>query len=229
VPYGDVVSLTPPLAPPQTSRASIVVRPQISYTTLPGFSSVLGGAQLPSLCVPLFSLETFDTAAGVTHLAIASPAENLPGYPVPPRYPAGAEVLTNIVELPPLGLAPTETLQVNLTLAGTATPSCTGYVDFYDTSGVSIGNAANLTVSAEQTFSASLSYPSTAGFGSRVMVRPDLTFWSFPPPTPCLPLFSLEIVDTASGATHAFLRYEPPNAREPLVYRPLGMASQRQD
>ena len=116
--------------------------------------------------------------------------------------------------LPPAGIASTETLQVNVVNnanapASAPAPSCTGTIAFYSTSGSIIGTATPFTIGDGEIFSAMLPFASTGASASRTVVQAKVTLTgsatgdnSSPR---CVIASSLEIFDTASGVTHAFV------------------------
>jgi len=120
---------------------------------------------------------------------------------------------------PPVGVALTETIQVNLynqaaaTTNGTA-PSCTGSVSFLDATGKAISGAGgNFTVAAGQTQSISLlgSKANTSSTtGSRAEIRAQISLTSTHG-TPCSLIDTLETFDSTTGATHVFLVGSPVN------------------
>lgn len=122
----------------------------------------------------------------------------------------GASTFTRDIDFVPVGLAPTETAQINVaniagnSSSGTAA-SCSGTISFLDASGNTIGTATSFTVTSGQAFSASLPHSSTGASG-RTLIRGliQLTF-STSSQAPCALTGSLETFDTASGVTHAFL------------------------
>jgi hypothetical protein len=125
---------------------------------------------------------------------------------------------TSTASLPPVGLASTETAQVNLVNTVPApssgpAPSCTGSVAFYAAGGSLIGAATGFTVASGQIFSVKLPYDLAEASGGRTVVRAEivLTVQSgsnsqapYPPPA-CILVSSLETYDTATGVTHAFV------------------------
>lgn len=116
--------------------------------------------------------------------------------------------------LPPAGIASTETIQVNVVNNATApasapAPSCTGTIAFYSTTGSIIGTATPFTIADGEIFSAMLPFASTGASASRTVVQAKITLTgsamgenSSPR---CVMASSLEIFDTASGITHAFV------------------------
>jgi hypothetical protein len=116
--------------------------------------------------------------------------------------------------LPPAGIASTETIQVNVVNNATApasapAPSCAGTIAFYNPSGSIIGTAAPFTIGDGEIFSATLPYASTGASASRAVVQVKITLsgnaTSDSSSPRCIMASSLEIFDTASGVTHAFV------------------------
>jgi hypothetical protein len=125
---------------------------------------------------------------------------------------------------PPLGLAYTETLQVNVSSPGvliqylglpaptattTATPittSCTGTITFTNTAGMMIGRPVPFTLTPGQIFSAPLPFAMTgySGFRGEVMASVQGTT-TIPSTNLCSLSISLETFDTSTGVTHVFL------------------------
>jgi hypothetical protein len=134
--------------------------------------------------------------------------------------PIAPPTFTSSSNLPPIGLAITETAQVNLvntakaSSSGTAA-SCGGSVAFYNSKGTIIGTATSFTVGSGQIFSVTLPYASAGASGSRTVVRAVITSAetiaiaitgspgvAIPP---CSLAYSLETYDTATGVTHAYI------------------------
>lgn len=134
---------------------------------------------------------------------------------------------------PPVGLAYTETLQVNVTnqvpapvflsgvisvitptnttatLPTTTTPiteSCTGTVTFTNVAGTTIGKPVPFTVTTGQIFSAPLPFASTgiSGFRGEILASVQGTT-TIPSSNLCSLSISLETFDTNTGVTHVFL------------------------
>lgn len=118
---------------------------------------------------------------------------------------------------PPIGLASTETMQVNLVnLASNATSStgtvttaasCTGSVTFLNAAGATIGVANPFNVAQHSIVSVLLPFTKSSIAGVRGEVRVEITTTT---PTgknspPCSLQTSLETYDTTTGATHIFL------------------------
>jgi hypothetical protein len=128
---------------------------------------------------------------------------------------------------PPVGLAYTETLQVNVTnrpsAAATYTglptttiitvptaESCTGTISFTNAAGTTIGKPVPFTVTTGQIFSAPLPFATTGFSGIRgevvASVQGTTTIPSTNPSTNlCSLSISLETFDTNTGVTHVFL------------------------
>jgi hypothetical protein len=130
-------------------------------------------------------------------------------------------VVTRAYTFLPVGVAPGETMQVNVVNTGqtpaatpAATPSCTGTISFINASGTVIGTPAKFTVGLGQIFSASLSYGQAGVTGNaRAEIRaqiqlmtPAVTGTGTPtvmtPVPACSLSYSLETFDTATGVTH---------------------------
>jgi hypothetical protein len=113
----------------------------------------------------------------------------------------------------PVGVALTETLQVNLfnqspaATTGTA-PSCTGSVSFLDATGKAIsGTGGSFTVASGATQSISIlgsKANSSTTTGSRAEIRAVISLTT-PRGTPCSLVDSLETFDSTTGVTHVYL------------------------
>jgi hypothetical protein len=125
--------------------------------------------------------------------------------------------LTTSSNVPPVGLAMSETMQVNVvntTVAssavsgGTTGPSCSGSIAFYNNKGAIIGSATSFMVTTGQIFSLPLLYSSTGGSGARTVIRAvianetPITAFGIPP---CDLAYSVETYDSQSGVTHVFV------------------------
>jgi hypothetical protein len=117
--------------------------------------------------------------------------------------------------LPPVGVASSETVQVNVvnnantpTAPDAAAPSCSGTIAFYSATGSIIGTATSFAIGNGQIFSASLPYSATGATGARTVVRVMITLtatWAgLAPPPACALGSSMETYDTLTGVTHAF-------------------------
>jgi len=112
---------------------------------------------------------------------------------------------------PPVGLAFTETMQVNLFNQAANPPngtaaSCTGTVSFLDENGKAIPKSGgNFTVAAGDTQSISLlGTVVDASMGSRAEIRAVVSL-TVTRGTPCSLVQSLETFDSSTGATHVYL------------------------
>ncbi len=137
--------------------------------------------------------------------------------------------ITRESSYPPLGLASTETMQVNLAnLASNATSStgtvttaasCTGSVTFLNATGATIGTANPFNVSQNSIVSVTLPFTKSSISGVRGEVRVVIITTT---PTgknspPCSLETSLETYDTTTGATHVFL----PSAAQGGIVTPV--------
>lgn len=126
---------------------------------------------------------------------------------------------TSMSSLPPVGLASTETAQVNVVNTVPASPSgaaaaCTGSIAFSSTAGAIIGSATAFNVGSGQIFSVKLPYSSAETSGTRTVIRATISLTTISPvaangtaealPPPCMLAYSLETYDTATGVTHVF-------------------------
>jgi hypothetical protein len=108
----------------------------------------------------------------------------------------------------PVGLASTETLQINLLNAAAASStgtaaSCTGSVSFASATGTAIGTATTFTIASGQIFSVNLPFASSGSTGNRGRIV--ATVQSTSSGAPCGLVTVLETFDTASGVTHIHL------------------------
>jgi hypothetical protein len=112
---------------------------------------------------------------------------------------------------PPVGLASTETVQINVLNSATSpatgtAASCTGTITFSNASGAAIGTAIPFTIAGGQVFSAKLPYSSSGTTTGRAEIVGSIQSTTMiPSKAPCSPVFSLETFDTSSGVTHVFL------------------------
>lgn len=138
----------------------------------------------------------------------------------------GPAVLTRSFEFPPVGLASSETAQVNVintaiasTAAGATAPSCAGTITFANSSGVAVGTPVAFTTTGSQIFSTELSFSKLATSGTRAEfvagVQLNLTAAS---KEPCSLVFSLETFDSSTGATHVFQANAVSPAAVPLLF-----------
>jgi len=112
---------------------------------------------------------------------------------------------------PPVGLASSETAQINVSNLASASSSgtaasCTGSVSFLNASGTVIGSATSFTVTGGQTSSVALPFNKVGASGIRTEIRGviSLTVTTGTGAAPCLLVSSLETYDSSTGATHAY-------------------------
>lgn len=125
----------------------------------------------------------------------------------------GSAVVTRNYSFAPLGLASTETAQVNVvnnakqgTSASSPAPVCTGTITFTNASGATAGKAVSFTTTGSEIFSTQLSFAALATSGTRAeFVATVESNSALPPTAPCSLVFSLETFDTQSGVTHVYL------------------------
>ena len=110
---------------------------------------------------------------------------------------------------PPVGLASSETAQVNIVNvasvanAAIAKPVCAGTITFTNASGAAVADPVSFTTTGSQVFSTQLSFSKLASAGVRAeFVASILQNLAVPPSGFCSMAFSLETFDTSTGATH---------------------------
>lgn len=117
---------------------------------------------------------------------------------------------TSTQNLPPIGLASTETAQINVVNAAQASSSgtaasCTGSISFLTSSGAVIGTATTYTLGTNQLKSVSVPYAEVGATG-RTEIRGVVTqTGTAPSDVPCELLVSLETYDTTTGVTHVYV------------------------
>ncbi|HLH17806.1 MAG TPA: hypothetical protein VKX45_11325 [Bryobacteraceae bacterium] len=117
---------------------------------------------------------------------------------------------TRTATFPPVGLASSETAQVNLVNLATNpsnssnAASCTGSVTFLDPTGAAIGKATTFTVASGQIVSVKLPYSATAA-SARTEFRASVSLNVGEGAAACSLQSTLETYDTATGVTHVFL------------------------
>ncbi len=113
---------------------------------------------------------------------------------------------TRTVNLPVVGLASSETAQVNVASPGfpgiTDAPfptPCTGTIAFYNTNGAAIGSSTSFSITLAQVFSATLPYSDITGTSgnARTTIRAIVTT-----NVSCSVTANIETFDTATGVTH---------------------------
>jgi hypothetical protein len=122
----------------------------------------------------------------------------------------GPATVTRDLAFPPVGLAFSETAQINVVntatnLSNGTAASCTGTISFNTSTGAAAETPVKFTVTAGQIFSAELTAAklgvtngSRAEFIGSVQVTPTAK-------TPCSLTISLETFDSVTGVTHLYL------------------------
>ncbi len=122
----------------------------------------------------------------------------------------GSTAVTRDSAFPPVGLAFSETAQINVAntaanpSSGTAA-SCTGTISFNTSTGAAAETPVKFTVTAGQIFSTELTAAKlgvTNGSRAEFIGSVQLTLT---PKAPCSLTISLETFDSVSGATHVYL------------------------
>lgn len=122
---------------------------------------------------------------------------------------------TRDYNFPPVGLASTETAQINVvniapvaTATTTETPACAGTVTFTNASGAVIGKSTSFTTTGSQVTSVQLMFSqlqlSSTDVRGEFVASVQLTH-SLAVAAPCSLVFSLETFDSTTGATHVYL------------------------
>jgi hypothetical protein len=146
-------------------------------------------------------------AGAVAQTALAQP----PSATLPPP------TFTRNSSFPPVGLAASETMQVNVanlaenpaTVTSTSpAASCTGSISFFNAAGTPIGTATSFTVTAGETQSVTMTLAKAGITGTtraeiRAVIRSTVTEGRDAPP--CSLASSLETFDTTLGVTHVYL------------------------
>jgi len=130
------------------------------------------------------------------------------------------------LQLQPVGLAVSETAQVNVVNTGVTAgvgPYCVGSIVFYDIGGSVLGTPSipggpttvtpgAFSLGGGQTFSAALPFSSANASGPRAVIRAIIYIGAFkvataagPMVAPCWISSSLETYDSATGVTHAIV------------------------
>ena len=131
-----------------------------------------------------------------------------------------------LLQLPPVGLAASETAQVNVVMTGVggAATYCSGTIAFSsaDAAGTVVG-VSSFGLNPGQMFSASLPFVTASPSGQRTVIRAEITLspWKVQTATgsqiaTCSIASSLETYDTATGVTHTIITgsaaFNPPAA-----------------
>jgi hypothetical protein len=117
--------------------------------------------------------------------------------------------ITRDINLPVIGVAPTETLQVNLQNLASASSSgtsasCTGSVSFFGSTGTIIGSATTFTIASGVINPVAAPFSKLGSGTTRVVVRPQIALTTTSG-TPCELTYTVETYDTATGVTHVFI------------------------
>lgn len=125
---------------------------------------------------------------------------------------------TRDYNFPPVGLASTETAQINVvniastsvsaTAATSEAPACTGTVTFTNASGAVIGKPTTFATTGSQVTSVQLMFKDLQLASTDVrgeFVASVQLMHSVPAAAPCSLIFSLETFDTSTGVTHVYL------------------------
>lgn len=125
--------------------------------------------------------------------------------------------VTRNASFPPVGLALSETMQVNVvnlaenptaTTGTTPTPaSCAGSISFFNAAGTAIGTSTAFTVTAGETQSMTLTLAKAGISGSRAEIRAVIqtTTTEGRNAPPCSLGSSLETFDSGTGVTHVYV------------------------
>lgn len=119
--------------------------------------------------------------------------------------------VTQSSDTPPVGLASSETLQINLVNTavnatnGTAA-SCTGTVSFLNASGTAIGTPSSFTIASGVISSVALPFAKVGVTSTRTEVRAVITRTvTVNNGVPCSLQATLETYDSSTGVTHLYL------------------------
>jgi len=123
------------------------------------------------------------------------------------QNPSTGSTVTRDLNLPVVGLAISETAQINVvnlapaSFSGTAA-SCTGTITFYNASGSAIASPTSFTIGSGQISSASLPHSETGATG-RTSVRGVVALTrTVGAGVPCALASNIETYDTETGVTH---------------------------
>jgi hypothetical protein len=142
--------------------------------------------------------------------------------------------LPRVVNLAVVGLASSETAQVNVVNLAPSVQSvtpgsvpaegakalCTGGITFYNSSGNIITSSPSFSITSGQIFSATLPYSETLpanGTSARTAVWATVTIGGNNTGSACAPAANIETFDTASGVTH--LHVEASTLAVPTLFR----------
>jgi hypothetical protein len=143
--------------------------------------------------------------------------------------------LPRVVNLAVVGLASSETAQVNVVNLAPSVQSvtpgsvpaegakalCTGGITFYNSSGNIITSSPSFAIGTRQIFSATLPYsetlPTNGTSGARTAVWATVTIGGDNTANACAPAANIETFDTATGVTH--LHVEAGTLAVPTLFR----------
>jgi hypothetical protein len=159
-------------------------------------------------------------AGAVAQTALAQP----PSATLPPP------TFTRNSSFPPVGLAASETMQVNVvnlaenpaTVTSTSpAASCTASISFFNAAGTPIGTATSFTVTAGEAQSATMTLAKAGITGTtraeiRAVIQSTITEGRDAPP--CSLASSLETFDTTLGVTHVYLTGPAPSSPGPVIF-----------
>lgn len=162
---------------------------------------------------PKFLLTLTVMAAALTQITLAQA----------PFATTTPPTITRNSSFPPVGLAASETMQVNVanlaenpaTVTSTApAASCTGSISFFNAAGTPIGTSTSFTVTAGETQSATMTLAKAGITGTtraeiRAVIQSVTTEGRDAPP--CSLASSLETFDTTLGVTHVYLSGPAPS------------------
>jgi hypothetical protein len=137
----------------------------------------------------------------------------------------GTSTFTRSYSFPPVGLASSETAQVNVvniaagsTAANATATTCAGTVTFANASGKTIGTPVSFTTTGSEVFSTQLTFSQLAATGTRgEFVASVQVAGSVAVRAQCSLVFSLETFDDTTGATHVYLGNSAASAVSSLV------------
>jgi hypothetical protein len=119
--------------------------------------------------------------------------------------------VTQTTNTPPVGLASSETAQINIVNTASASSSgtaasCTGTISFLNASGTVIGTATPFTIASGVITSVSLPFAKAGVTGTRTEIRGEITrTYTLNSGVPCSLEATLETYDASTGATHVYL------------------------
>jgi hypothetical protein len=127
------------------------------------------------------------------------------------------DVPSQLLILPPVTIAPSETLRVAVTSAAAgdkeSVVACSGTIGFYDVTGAPIGTPAAFNIGQKQSVNAAeLTFATAGATGLNGVASAQISLTALPLTVaytgnapPCVVNFSITTFDTATGATHAFV------------------------